>query len=53
LKRILKKCKGRSGLGLERLKGFCENGNETSVYVKRGDFSTKETSDAERNFVLH
>jgi hypothetical protein len=32
-----------SGLGLGRVKGFCENSNETSVYRKLGDFSKKET----------
>ena len=32
-----------SGLGLGRMKGFCEKGNETSVYRQRGDFSRKES----------
>jgi hypothetical protein len=32
-----------SGFGLGRVKGFCENSNETSVCRKRGDLSTKET----------
>jgi hypothetical protein len=37
-----------SGLGLGRVRGFCENGNETSIYRKSGDFSTKETFAAEK-----
>ena len=37
-----------SGLGLERVKGFCENGNENSVYRKLRDFSMKETFAAEK-----
>jgi len=41
-----------SGLGLERVKGFCEKGNENSVCRKRWDFSTKETLASEKKKTL-